>query len=460
MTHTVRLAAFSLFSLSSMAPALPAVAASMDAPVAAATAPAVAPAPMSGDFTILVGGDLLGPYRTSLDMVPERMRPVVDLIRKSDATFANQEGNSFDLTTFSGAMAAENGGGYPLQPLETMRALKGLGINLVSRANNHSLDWGEQGLRDSDFALTAIGITHAGTGQSLVEARKASILNTGHGTVALIATASTFPGMAPAGDPGRGAGPRPGLNPLHVEPVFNVSASEMKALADIARRGGWQGYDVPPAGEPVHEVHLNDTLYRVSDKPGLSYDVSEVDRKALLGAVTDAAKRANLVLFSIHAHETLSGAYEDPAPADFLPPLFHDAIDAGASVVVRHGPHATQGIEIYKGRPIFYGTGHFFFELPRTLTIPSAGPNKQTVTFPDNWWDSTLASLHYVNGKLKQIRVYPIELLSADGPDKGVPTLASGEKARAILGELARRSAAFGTSVRIEGETGVIDIPA
>lgn len=37
-------------------------------------------------------------------------------------------------------------------------------------------------------------------------------------------------------------------------------------------------------------------------------------------------------------------------------------IDAGAGVVVGHGPHILRGIEVYKGRPIFYSLANFIFE--------------------------------------------------------------------------------------------------
>lgn len=37
-------------------------------------------------------------------------------------------------------------------------------------------------------------------------------------------------------------------------------------------------------------------------------------------------------------------------------------IDAGAGVVVGHGPHVLRGIEVYKRRPIFYSLASFIFE--------------------------------------------------------------------------------------------------
>jgi poly-gamma-glutamate synthesis protein (capsule biosynthesis protein) len=37
------------------------------------------------------------------------------------------------------------------------------------------------------------------------------------------------------------------------------------------------------------------------------------------------------------------------------------AVDAGADVVFGHGPHLSLPVELYKGKPIFYGLGSFSF---------------------------------------------------------------------------------------------------
>ncbi len=41
--------------------------------------------------------------------------------------------------------------------------------------------------------------------------------------------------------------------------------------------------------------------------------------------------------------------------------IAHAAIDAGADIVVGHGPHYALPAEVYRGRPIFYGLGSFSF---------------------------------------------------------------------------------------------------
>jgi poly-gamma-glutamate synthesis protein (capsule biosynthesis protein) len=39
----------------------------------------------------------------------------------------------------------------------------------------------------------------------------------------------------------------------------------------------------------------------------------------------------------------------------------HAAIDAGADMVIGHGPHYSLPVEVYRGKPVFYGLGSFSF---------------------------------------------------------------------------------------------------
>lgn len=42
--------------------------------------------------------------------------------------------------------------------------------------------------------------------------------------------------------------------------------------------------------------------------------------------------------------------------------IAHELIDYGADVVIGSHPHVTQGIDMYKGKPIFYSLGNFIFD--------------------------------------------------------------------------------------------------
>ena len=56
------------------------------------------------------------------------------------------------------------------------------------------------------------------------------------------------------------------------------------------------------------------------------------------------------------------------APNPWLVKWSHDEIDAGADIVVMHGAPLLHGVEIYRGRPIFYDLGNFIYNVPPTLT--------------------------------------------------------------------------------------------
>ena len=48
--------------------------------------------------------------------------------------------------------------------------------------------------------------------------------------------------------------------------------------------------------------------------------------------------------------------------------MAHEVIDYGADAVLGSHPHVTQGIEMYKGKPIFYSLGNFIFDMSNSAT--------------------------------------------------------------------------------------------
>jgi poly-gamma-glutamate capsule biosynthesis protein CapA/YwtB (metallophosphatase superfamily) len=419
-------------------------------------------------FTFAAGGDMIGPYRP----LPARPDPgfaqAIALFRSADLGFANQEGSIFDLKSFPGMPAAENGGGYPLQPSSFPRELKAMGITLVSKANNHATDWGTQGLEATLGWLTVAGVTAGGAGPGLGAARAPVYRDTPKGRVALVDTASTFPPMAVAGPPvmrfGVDSRPRVGISPLHVREVGRVTPSELATLRRISGT-----LDI---GGNSHEVRLGDQVF--SDQPGPRWEMDKSDETAILGALKEARRSARFVLFSIHAHQTAgdvdpggtpfepmllhwaneAASPDDPKPADFEPTLFHAAIDAGADAVVRTGPHVLGGIEIYKGKPIFYSLGSLFFDFHGKRQY--VDPNGQTVRFGDALYETVVPVTRYEKNKVAEIRLYPFVIDSSDGPEGGMPRAAQGAEARRILAHLQAISAVYGTRITIEKDEGVI----
>ncbi|HTS24619.1 MAG TPA: CapA family protein [Bryobacteraceae bacterium] len=367
------------------------------------------PASIKGPFALVTIGDLL--YSHPMANSPDReFQKVVELIQRGDVTIGNQEGVFFDLRTFRGQ---GYGNGLLWGEGTLARDMMAMGVRMVSVANNHSTDWGPEGLLETRRLLDEAGIVHSGGGRTPQEARKAGILTTPKGRVALVSVASTFKPNAGANDAVGEVPSRPGISTLRTRKVNLVTADQMALIRKLATQ---LASPLQPAPAPdAQEVTFGEQLYRVSGKPGLRYEMDLYDHAGLLKAVRDAKQEADLVVFTIHAHESPTGLDDDtPEPPDFLVTLFHNAVDAGADVIVGGGPHSLRGIEIYKGRPVFYGMGVFFIKgeikaLEETMfrvfpdangRAPAPKPPERSVRpggNPASWYDGCGSnSGHYV----------------------------------------------------------------
>jgi hypothetical protein len=83
--------------------------------------------------------------------------------------------------------------------------------------------------------------------------------------------------------------------------------------------------------------------------------------------VLEAKKKANLVIVSFHGGAEGTDRQRVPNASEIflgenrgnLPAFAHTVIDAGADLVLGHGPHVMRGMEIYKDRLIAYSLGNF-----------------------------------------------------------------------------------------------------
>jgi poly-gamma-glutamate capsule biosynthesis protein CapA/YwtB (metallophosphatase superfamily) len=433
------------------------IAALLAASVAGSVA-AQAPASAKKGFTLAVTGDLIGPEKPITVHGDPGTQRIVKLLSGADAAFGNQEGSIFDLDKFQSWPAAQNGGGTPINDAVVAFDLKTVGFKLMSLANNHATDFGVEGLVETHRSLDAAGIVHAGTGDSLTAARRPAYVTTPRGTVGLVSFAGTYTDLSIAADanPGRGFRARPGLAPLRSRELQLVTPEQMQTLRAISARSetpdAAKNPEVFSAAKTGEELTIGKTTFRVADRAGLSYDLNADDRAAALASVKEACGKADLVMFSIHAHETGSSDPEDVRPADYMRPLFHELIDAGADAIVRHGPHALLGVEIYKGRPIFYGMGSLMFQV--------GDKNRQFrgFTLPAEWYDGAVAVSEYKDGRVAAIRIHPFVQNLEDDRLVGTPRSPTHDEAQRILKRIQDASTQFGTRIDIEGDVGVIRI--
>lgn len=129
---------------------------------------------------------------------------VKHLFNGAAAVFGNLEGPLTDRGT------AEQEKTYVFRspPAPVSQALRAAGFNVVSLANNHTLDYGAEGLAQTQEVLDAAGIGYTGAGKNLAEARRPVIVNASGKKLAFLAYSVTLPEhfYAGAGKPGTAFG--------------------------------------------------------------------------------------------------------------------------------------------------------------------------------------------------------------------------------------------------------------
>ncbi len=113
----------------------------------------------------------------------------------------------------------------------------------------------------------------------------------------------------------------------------------------------------------IAAIRVN-TSYRASknlDKPGQPPEViTEVDEqslKELTANIHELKKNVDVVIFS--CHWGVSNVFD---PDGYQRTIAHEVINAGADIVLGHGAHKLQKIEVYNEKPIFYCTGQSVFD--------------------------------------------------------------------------------------------------
>lgn len=119
---------------------------------------------------------------------------------------------------------------------------------------------------------------------------------------------------------------------------------------------------------------------------GLSAIYSNLDKEKLKIELKELEAVSDLQVANVHWGEEYKNDFSQKQ-AD----LAHFLIDEGVDVVIGHHPHVIQGIEVYKGKPIFYSLGNFIFDQYFS---------KETQT-------GLLVEINIVNNKL-QSNLYPI----------------------------------------------------
>ncbi len=211
--------------------------------------------------------------------------------------------------------------GFFADPAVASAALRQAAIGAVGIANN--VNYGEAAILASLHHLDQAGIPHTGAGANEAEAKAPVILTRAGIRFGFLQRSSVY------WPTNHEAGPHdPGIAVIRGNTAYQVPMHKTRPEIPPMNRPG-----IPPIiitwAEPSHLKAFAD------------------DIKALKA-------QADIVVASCHW-----GLGKDVL--QYMRDIAHAAIDAGADIVVGHGPHYSLAVEVYRGKPIFYGLGSFSF---------------------------------------------------------------------------------------------------
>lgn len=165
------------------------------------TQPLEPPEPPTPELRFMAMGDIMlgrgvGARLRKAGGYEKAFEKVSSYLKLGDVVFANLES---PLTASNHGLDKERKIVLKAEP-ESVAALTGAGINLVSLSNNHILDYYEKGLFDTMEILEQNGIKHAGAGKNIEEARTPAIIEKNGLKTALLAY-TAFAELTYAGKP-------------------------------------------------------------------------------------------------------------------------------------------------------------------------------------------------------------------------------------------------------------------
>ena len=367
---------------------------------------------MSESLTLMAVGDVL-PERDDPATIFARVR---QQIHESDIAFCQLEANISDRGTR-----------LP-QARHTTRiqrsaatALADTGFNVVSFAGNHCMDWGREAFFDTIAALQEEDIAVAGVGANISEARTPTVVEKNGIKVAFIAYSSILPQCYWAEDD------RPGCAPMRA----------------------FTHYEQVEHDQPGTPCRVHTFAHRA-------------DLQALIEDVRQAKSQADVVVMSIHW-----GIHFVPKViADYQREVAYAAIDAGVDLILGHHAHILKGVEVYRGKAIFYSLCNFATDLTMTPEHAESKGFKEIQGLHPEWIPDFNSRYNFpadsrrtvvVKAQINKAGVSDVTLLPAYVDTRAVPEILQRDDPRfdEVVDYLADISADQGFDTRLvrEGES-------
>lgn len=310
------------------------------------------------------------------DILIDRQKPktifkfVAPVLRSGDITFANAE-QGYCL----------NGCPSPIHVSysdpRNIPALLYAGIDVLSLANNHTLDWGTEGLLESIARIKEAGLQCVGVGKNLAEARTPAILEKKGTKVGFLAYGCIGPDGYEAEED------KPGYAPVRAWTIY-------------------EKVDYQPATPP-----------RI-----VSFPYKE-DLTAMVEDIKALKEKVDVAVVSFHWGQHLIPRVIPMYCFD----IGHAAVDASADLILGGHTHILKGIEVYKGKVIFYSLNNFACELGQGtlgLSVNARFSKKLTSIYgtmnhPEAK-ATVIAKAIIENGKIKQVSYVPCYINKHEEP--------------------------------------------
>ena len=337
---------------------------------------------LTGDVNLMNVTDLRAPFAR-----------VASVLKEADVVFGNLECCLYDAPA-ERSLADE--GFYA--PRAAGGALTLAGYRAVGMANN--VTYGAEAISSSVAELDRLGIAHTGAGANGGEAREPAVIECKGLRVGFLQRTSVYwPTNHEAGERS------PGVAALRGHTAYQLPLHKTRPEVPPANRPG-----VPPEiltwADPVYLAQYREDLAALK-------------------------RRADIVVASHHW-----GLHEDVL--QYMAEIAHAAIDAGADVVVGHGPHYSLPVEVYRGKPVFYGLGNFSFHTGH-------GGRKH------GDWVGLLARVELEDRALRQVALRFVR-----HNDRNETLLRAADEEPEALRDLTGRCAPFGTRITVEGGEAVV----
>jgi len=244
-------------------------------------------------------------------------RRITKDLRAADVVFSNLE-CCLHLPSSHHATSTE---GFFADPVIGGEALRRAGIHAVGIANN--VNYGAASVMASIERLDELGILHTGAGRDRSAARAPAVIARNGVRAGVLQRSSVY------------------------WPTDHEAHDDTPGIAVIC---GHTAYQVPtgrahPGMPPANRPGVPPLIVTWADKDHLAEYCRDI-----------AALRPQVDIVVASCHWGLG---RDPLA--YMIEIAHAAIEAGADIVVGHGPHELLPIEIYRGRPICYGLGNLSF---------------------------------------------------------------------------------------------------